>query len=186
MTTSAPSLPKPVPGPDLINPGQHFPGENRNFGQGSYIDLEPDPYCWQGLPEKLRLTPKEVDRLRSAVCDRANWRCELCECKPNRKFLGTRWYDDEDIRKRVLVRLLLMCTICFQIAHIAGVTEELAPEKDAELRARAADILKRRNGWSDQELDVHAALAQKRWEVLSSRGFELDPSLARRAVESLP
>lgn len=97
--------------------------EDRTFGSPELcVDLLPKA-CWC---KKLRYVIKrdDVDRVCACVFDRVQRTCEGCGCKEDtdnnprtRLELHGRWAFDHDNGTQTLVRLMALCTKCYEVTH---------------------------------------------------------------------
>lgn len=100
--------------PDLL------PGEDRTLGSGLFVDLVPAS-CWFTNVRSC-VTPRDWERLRRMITQRAGMRCEACGAGENRdvrRWLEAheRWVYDDAARTQYLKRLICLCTDCHTVTH---------------------------------------------------------------------
>lgn len=150
-----------------------FPGEDRHFGHGLFVDLVPSS-CWF---TNVRSAVAEVDweRLRRAVCERAQMVCEVCGVGSDREArrwleVHERWDYLEEHAVQRLRRLICLCTPCHTATHIG--LAEINGKRDQAL-AQLCWV----NSWTIDQAEAHIAEAFSTWQGRSARYWELDVSI---------
>ncbi len=168
-----PELERWAPGPPLGELPLVLPGENREFGQGLFVDLVPSS-CW--FTNVRSCVPKpEWDRIRRMVYKRANHECEICGDAPAignylRLDAHERWSYDSAAGVQKLERLICLCPDCHTATHYG-----MAQVRNVE--HVAVNQLAKVNGWSIAEIDEHVEAAFALWRERSERNWRLDLSL---------
>lgn len=99
---------------------ERLPGEDRSLGGGLFVDLVPDS-CWFTNVRSC-VSPKDWERLRRMITQRAGMRCEACGATEDRQAerwleAHERWvYDSASCIQR-LSRLICLCTECHRVTH---------------------------------------------------------------------
>ncbi|GIG66514.1 DUF5710 domain-containing protein [Phytomonospora endophytica] len=148
--------------PDL--PGT-FPGEDRGFGAGLFVDLVPSS-CWFTNVRSC-VPQRDWERIRRVVTGRAARRCEVCGEAGQRLDVHERWAYDDARRVQALRRLICLCEPCHEVTHIglAGIRGR-ADAAVAHLRAVT--------GMSGAEADAHVEDAFAVWRRRSAHTWTLD------------
>ncbi|NYH92945.1 DUF5710 domain-containing protein [Actinopolymorpha rutila] len=147
-----------------------FPGEDRQFGEGLFVDLVPQSSWFTNARTCIAQT--DWQRVRRVVIFRAGKRCEVCQRRAEpavRLWLEVheRWAYDDAERVQALRRLICLCSACHLSTHygFARVTgrEEEAREHLAKIR--------REQGL---ELASHVGAAMDLWQMRSRYSWALD------------
>jgi hypothetical protein len=161
--------------PDLL------PGEDREFGQGLFVDPVPES-CWF-TNVRTCVSPRDWERLRRMITCRAGQRCEICrrpEDRDQRRWLEAheRWAYDEHAGVQSLRRLICLCSDCHLSTHIgfANVTGRTD---------QAITHLQAVTGMTDHQADDHIAAAARHWAEQSGRLWALDLSILTDAGVTL-
>jgi hypothetical protein len=161
--------------PDLL------PGEDREFGQGLFVDPVPES-CWFSNVRTC-VSERDWERLRRMITRRAGHRCEICrrpEDRDQRRWLEAheRWAYDERTGVQALRRLICLCSECHLSTHMgfANVTGRTD---------QAIAHLQVVTGMTDAEADDHIADAARRWAEQSGRTWALDLSILTDAGVTL-
>lgn len=165
-----PELDRWAPLPAVPDP---LPGEDRSFGGGLFVDLVPSS-CWFTNVRSC-VVPRDWERLRRMITERAARRCEICggtEDRTERRWLEAheRWSYDTASGTQSLRRLICLCTDChtathFGLAQIRGAAEA------------ATTHLQRVTGMSAADVDEHVQAAFELWHWRSARTWDLDLSV---------
>lgn len=154
-----------VPLPDL------FPGEDRAFGSGLFVDLIPRS-CWF-TNVRSAVVPADWDRLRRHVYQRARSRCEVCGVS-GRLEAHERWFYDPSGPTQTLRRLIALCPGCHETTHMGL----------AQIRGRA-DIARPHlmavNRWGAKKADAHIEAAFAVWADRNTLVWALDLSMLEQA-----
>lgn len=147
-----------------------FPGEDRTFGDGLFVDLVPHS-CWF-TNVRYCIRPMDWERVRRMVVGRAANRCEACGCPPDRQAqwwmeAHERWSYDELTGVQRLVRLVCLCTPCHETTHF-GLAQVRGRDQ------RAFEHLVRVTGMNEGEATRHVRQAFNVWEQRNRRSWELD------------
>lgn len=153
--------------PDLL------PGEDRSFGAGLFVDLVPQS-CWFTNVRSC-VVPRDWERLRRMIRDRAGQRCEICGAGEDRELgqwleAHERWFYDDVRQVQVLRRLICLCTGCHITTHF-GYAQVTGNE------AAAFDYLCAVAGMSAAQARQHIGQAFDVWQARSGRTWTLDLSL---------
>ncbi len=90
--------------------------EDRTFGGNElYVDLIPAS-CWF-TNVRYCVHPRDWDRLRRHVYNRANNCCECCGT-PGKLDAHERWHYDNQTQVQKLVRLVALCRVCHRATHL--------------------------------------------------------------------
>lgn len=153
--------------PDLL------PGEDRSLGQGLFVDLVPSS-CWFTNVRSC-VSPKDWERLRRMITNRAGQRCEACGAAPDHAQgiwleAHERWvYDDTQLVQR-LGRLICLCTRCHTVTHFGyAQVRGLGPQ--------ALRHLMHVTGMTETQAREHIDHAFDVWSARSQRTYELDLSI---------
>lgn len=152
--------------PDLL------PGEDRNLGQGLFVDLVPSS-CWFTNVRSC-VTPRDWERVRRMITRRAGMRCEACgvgEDRTVQRWLEAheRWVYEEAARVQRLKPLICLGADCHTVtqygyAQVRG------------LEAKAFAHLVKVTGMSRAEARRHIDMAFTVWDVHSATTWTLDLS----------
>jgi len=145
-----------------------FPGEDRAFGQGLFVDLVPSS-CWFTNVRSC-VDPSQWDGLRKMVYRRAGNRCEACGASGVQLEAHERWAYDEGTRTQHLRRLICLCADCHQATHYGFATIK---GKDGEARAHLATV----NRWTESQTREHIEKAADLWRRRSRIDWSLDLSM---------
>lgn len=150
--------------PDLL------PGEDRSFGSGLFVDLVPSS-CWFTNVRSC-VVPRDWERLRRMINDRASRRCETCGRGKDRELkrwleAHERWHFDDTTHTQVLRRLVCLCTDCHQATHF-GLAE--VKGKRAQALAHLCSI----TGMTTAQAEQHVRSAFELWRRRSTRTWTLD------------
>lgn len=124
---------------------------------------------------RSRMTQAQWDRIRKNQYAKANYQCELCGQRGTSQ--GYNWpvechevweYDDQAHRQK-LVRLIALCPLCHQVKHF-GLTEMRGR------RRQAVDHLRKVNGWTTDQVEIHVREAFTLWRQRSKHPWSLDIS----------
>ena len=168
-----------------------LPGEDRNFGQGLFVDLVPSS-CWFTNVRSC-VSGRDWERLRRMVINRAGRRCEACrrgEDRESHRWLEVheRWAYDDRTRIQALRRVICLCTDCHTATHygLASLTG-----KDGEAFRHLCAVTGLPSGEVDRQIEAAFELWQERslfdWEldlrILAEAGITLTrpPSAKERA-----
>lgn len=161
--------------PDLL------PGEDREFGQGLFVDPVPES-CWF-TNVRTCVSQQDWERLRRMITRRAGHRCEICgrpEDREQRRWLEAheRWAYDDTFGVQSLRRLICLCSDCHLTTHMgyANVTGR-AEQAIAHLRAVT--------GMTADQADQHVNAAGRLWLARSDRRWALDLSMLTDAGVTL-
>lgn len=149
-----------------------FPGEDRQFGSGLFVDLVPQG-CWF---TNVRYCVHEDDwqRVAKGIRMRAGFVCEACGATGVPIEAHERWDYLEAEGIQVLKRLVCLCRDCHLATHYGYArTQGLEDQVRAHLMAV--------NGWDELALNAHLHDAYETWEERSLRTWELDVSIIERA-----
>ena len=164
--------------PDLL------PGENRTFGQGLFVDLVPSS-CWFTNVRSC-VAPRDWERLRHMIEDRAGRRCEVCGAGKDRakkRWLEAheRWAYDDRVRVQSLRRLICLCTDCHHVTHFGFASQVLG------IGEQALAHLVHVTGMSKAEAYRHVDEAFTLWHRRSQVEWDLDLSILTGAgITSTP
>ena len=150
-------------------------GEDRTFGGNDlFIDLIPRS-CWFSNVRSC-IHPKDWDRVRHHIYERANYSCECCEINTKEDNSNgqieahERWHYDNEKKIQKLVRIIALCHQCHQSTHMG-----LAGIKGKKQEAIAH--LKYVRHFNDDEVNHHYDEAFKLWRERNKNIWELDISL---------
>jgi hypothetical protein len=133
------------------------------------IELVPRS-CWFSNVRK-QVPPREWDRIRSQVYERAGRRCELCGGRGSRHPVECHevWEYDEAANVQRLVRMIALCPACHEVKHIglAGVKG-----RSQIAQAHLAGV----NGWTPEIAARYVDEAFALWLTRSRRSWSLDIS----------
>jgi hypothetical protein len=133
------------------------------------IELVPQT-CWFSNVRD-QVSPRDWDRIRSQVYEKAGRRCEICGGRGPRHPVECHevWEYDEAAGIQRLVRMIALCPACHEVKHIglAGVRGR------ADL---AREHLAKVNGWSPEVADRYVQEAFAMWRLRSGRSWSLDVS----------
>ncbi|MEU2349895.1 DUF5710 domain-containing protein [Modestobacter sp. NPDC049651] len=146
----------------------HFPGEDRAFGRGLFVDLVPRS-CWFTNVRSC-VEPSQWDGLRKMVYRRADWHCEACGAAGAQLEAHERWAYDEATRTQHLRRLICLCHDCHEATHYGFASIK---GRDAEARAHLAAV----NGWSAAQTARHIDEAAAVWRRRNTVDWSLDLSM---------
>ncbi|MER7828227.1 DUF5710 domain-containing protein [Streptomyces sp. NPDC096097] len=158
------------PGADIP---QLLPGEDRSLGSGLFVDLVPSS-CWFTNVRSC-VAPKDWDRLRRMIYERASDRCEACGAGADReekRWLEAheRWTYDDATHVQTLKRLICLCTDCHTVTHFGfAQIRGLAPQARAHLMKVAK--------MTGAQADLHIASAFEAWQTRSRITWTLDLSM---------
>lgn len=131
------------------------------------IELVPES-CLRLIPS-VELDPREWERVRTKLFERAGNRCELCGTRARDSGLECEvlWSYDDTAGVQRLRRLLVACAACSEVLHfdlavLAGTAE------------RALEHLADVNRWDAATAERHVAAAYRRWEQRSRRAWRTD------------
>lgn len=149
-----------------------FPGEDRFFGEGLFVDLVPAG-CWF---TNVRYCVHEDDwqRMAKGIRMRAGFACEACGATGVQIEAHERWDYLEADSVQVLKRLVCLCRDCHLATHYG-----YARTQGLEEHVRAH--LKAVNGWDELALGAHLFEAYVTWEERSARAWELELSIIEDA-----
>lgn len=151
--------------------------EDRQFGNGLYVDLIPKANWGDSLAKTLH--PEIWEYLSRGIKKRAHYTCELCgrqnDDNGNRLLLNAHErfrYDDSLSTQEImpfdeegypvyysqaaLARLICICEDCHNATHLSH-AQIVGKDHQALIH------LKRINRWNDEELQKHVRLANKTW-----------------------
>ncbi|PXX06370.1 DUF5710 domain-containing protein [Mycolicibacterium moriokaense] len=153
-----------APLPDVLD------GEDRNFGDGLFVDLIPDS-CWFTNVRSC-VSQRDWDRLRRMVYRRARDRCEICGAGRDPdvdKWLEAheRWEYNETTQTQRLKRIICLCSFCHEVTHFG-----LAIVRGHE--ERALRHLLYVTNWSGRRARRHIDDAFRLWEERSRRDWALE------------
>lgn len=153
--------------PDLL------PGEDRSFGSGLFVDLVPRS-CWFTNVRSC-VNPRDWERLRRMITNRAGHRCEICqrgEDRESRQWLEAheRWVYDSKVKVQTLRRLICLCTDCHTVTHFGPASLK---GKDAEAFKHLCAVTGMPAGEATRHIDAAFAL----WRARSTLVWELDLSI---------
>lgn len=157
--------------PDLL------PGEDRTLGQGLFVDLVPRT-CWFTNVRSC-VAPKDWERLRRMITERAGQRCEACGATADREAkrwleAHERWTFDEAARTQTLKRLICLCTDCHTVTHFG-----LAQVRGVEAQAFAHLVTV--TGMTETQARRHVRDAFALWEKRSALTWSLDLGMLTNA-----
>lgn len=154
-----------------------FPGEDREFGSGLFVDLIPQT-CWFTNVRSC-VSQRDWERIRRVVIERAGQKCEACGARRNvekKRWLEVheRWAYDEDKKVQTLKRLICLCTDCHQSTHFGF----------AQVSGRgnqALAHLRKVTGMSKPKALRHIEAAFETWDERSQLTWRLDLSLLSKS-----
>lgn len=175
---AAPALARWTALPDIP---ELLPGEDRSLGSGLFVDLAPSA-CWFTNVRSC-VSPRDWERLRRMIINRAGRRCEVCGQTLDRAAgrqleAHERWTYDEHSGVQALRRLICLCDLCHTVTHFGL----------AELRGRAVEALahlKTVTGMTDRQARTHVDQAFALWQERSTRTWTLDLSMLTNAGVTL-
>lgn len=148
-----------------------FPGEDRTFGTGLFVDLIPQS-CWF-TNVRSAVAPADWDRLRRHVYQRAGERCEVCGAS-GRLESHERWSYNLAGSAQTLRRLIALCSACHETTHMGL----------ARVRGRAHEALTHLmavNRWGLAKANAHVETAFAVWEERNTKVWALDLSMLEHA-----
>ena len=157
--------------PDLL------PGEDRTFGSGLFVEMIPSTSWFRNV--RAAVEPRDWDRLRRMVYDRAGNLCEACGRARDREAgvqmeAHERFSYDEPTRIQTLRRLVCLCSLCHLVTHFGRANQTgRAEEAFAHLMAVT--------GMSRAEAERHVLAAGDLWEARSEYRWDVDLSMLSRA-----
>jgi hypothetical protein len=140
-------------------------------GQQSRLTIELVPQsCWFSNVRK-QVPPREWDRIRRQVYERANHRCEVCGGRGTRHPVECHevWEYDEAAGVQRLLRMIALCPACHEVKHI-GLAGVKGRGEIAE--AHLATV----NGWTPDTAARHVSEAFAVWRARSRQSWSLDIS----------
>lgn len=162
-----------------------LPGEDRNFGNGLFVDLVPAGSWYQNV--RAVVTDRQWGYVRDMVRKRAGHCCEVCgACSGDRlKDPGgyrtlrlethERWGFNMDAHTQTLRRLICLCSACHETTHLG-----LATTRGFGVRAKAH--LARVNQWKPERVAIHVHKAYTEWNLRSEVEWDIDISI----INNLP
>ncbi|MBV8347029.1 MAG: hypothetical protein JOZ49_05680 [Mycolicibacterium sp.] len=157
-----------------------LPGEDRAFGAGLFVDLVPNS-CWF---TNVRSCVEQVDwaRLRNMVCDRTEYRCELCGFRHTRgkkpqPEAHERWEYLPNYVQR-LRRLICVCQPCHEMTHFGlTMTRFTRGQLSESYVNRLLAHFQAVTGLSDADGEAHIDAAFQLWESRNQYDWTLDLSM---------
>ena len=147
-------------------------GEDRNFGGNLlFVDLIPNSCWFTNLRSSVH--PKDWDRLRRFIYERAGNKCECCQSNGNLEA-HERWSYDNKKRVQKLMRLIALCRSCHESTHMG-----LAEVKNRDIIAKKHLELVR--GMTEEEVNHHVSEAFAKWEERNKYTWDLDISIVLNA-----
>lgn len=148
-------------------------GEDRNFGDGLFVDLVPRSGWFTNL--RSCVTEGDWKRIHDMVVQRAGNQCEICGSPPDPKRrlwmeAHERWDFDNFLRTQTLKRLICLCSSCHLATHFGYAKTQ---HRDQEALAQ----LMRVNSFSAEKAVRHINHAFKVWERRSQIDWNLDLSM---------
>jgi hypothetical protein len=165
-----------LPGiPDLL------PGEDRSLGSGLFVDLVPSS-CWF-TNVRSSVIPKDWERLRRMITNRAGERCEACGQTADpptgtRLEAHERWIYSGPTGVQTLRRLICLCNQCHTVTHF-GLAQIRGLADEALVHLRTV------TGMTDQQARAHIDDAFAQWQARSTRTWTLDLSMLTTAGVTL-
>lgn len=149
-------------------PIQAFPGEDRCFGEGLFVDLVPQG-CWF---TNVRYCVHEDDwqRVAKGIRMRAGFACEACGSTGVPIEAHERWDYFAHEGLQVLKRLVCLCRDCHLATHY-GYARTQGLEDQVRKHLMAV------NDWDELALNAHVHQAYETWQERSARPWELDLSI---------
>lgn len=147
-----------------------FPGEDRQFGSGLFVDLVPKS-CWFANARTC-IEQKDWERVRRVITGRAGRQCEVCGRGPDpssglRLEVHERWAYDDATRVQSLRRLICLCSACHLSTHY-GFARVSGREDEAH------EHLKKVRNEQGVEVSLHVGRAMDLWQVRSRYSWVLD------------
>mmetsp|Transcript_14704 Transcript_14704/g.24285 ORF Transcript_14704/g.24285 Transcript_14704/m.24285 type:complete len:285 (+) Transcript_14704:288-1142(+) len=143
-------------------------GEDRTFGGNIlFVDLIPKS-CWF-TNVRYCVHPRDWDRLRRHVYNRANNKCECCGAGGILEA-HERWLYQDKQRIQKLIRLVALCSRCHEATHMGL----------AGIRGRGIQAirhLQQVTKMSAKQADAHIEKAFGTWRERSAKNWKLDLSL---------
>lgn len=154
-----------------------LPGEDRDFGQGLFVDLVPSS-CWFTNVRSC-VGGRDWGRLRRMVVERAGHRCEVChrgKDQESRRWLEVheRWAYDDQTRIQALRRVICLCTDCHTATHFGLAT---ITGKDVEAFRHLCAV----TGLAADESRRQVEAAFELWRARSRFSWELDLGILAEA-----
>jgi Domain of unknown function (DUF5710) len=158
-----------------------LPGEDREFGQGLFVDLVPSS-CWFTNVRSC-VAGRDWERLRRMVLKRAGHRCEACHRGQDREAqrwleVHERWAYDERSRIQALRRVICLCTDCHTATHFGL----------ASIKGKGSEALKHLcavTGLSADETKRQVKAAFELWDTRSQFDWKLDLGILAKAGVTL-
>jgi len=129
------------------------------------IDLIPRTAWGSNLRARF---PEHWDAIRKATYRAAGWACECCGATGQQECHEVWDYSDKPVQR--LVRLISLCNLChsaqhYGLAQVRGIGDQV----DEHIR--------RVNGWSQRQLDLHVAEAFGIWRARNRVEWTTDTSI---------
>src|SRR5688500_99825 len=137
------------------------------------VELVPRTCWFSNL--RSELSKEEWDRLRRAIYERAENRCEVCGQRGATHHVECHevWeYDDERLVQR-LAGLVALCPACHEAKHI-GYASSVG--RAGQARAHLARV----NGWSMDDVELYLEAQFEQWSRRSQHEWSLDLSWLRQ------
>lgn len=156
----------------ILPPISILKGENRSFGGNKlFVDLIPSS-CWFTNVRSC-IEPRDWDRLRTFIYERANNKCECCGASAttdNPLAAHERWHFDSKNKIQKLERIIALCAACHEATHMG-----LASIKGRD--EEATHHLMKVTGMNALQAEKHVDNAFALWEERNKHHWELDLSL---------
>lgn len=148
-------------------------GEDRDWGGNDlFVDLIPSTSFFSNVRTSVR--PRDWNKLRHLIYNRANNRCECCAWSPGESGRSLeaheRWNYNNRTGVQKLMRIIALCKMCHTATHMGL----------AEIRGvgeRAREHLMRVTGMNRADMLRHCESAARLWSVRSERDWMLDLSI---------
>ena len=154
-------------------------GEDRNFGNGLFVDLVPRSGWFTNL--RSCVTQGDWRRIHDMVVARAGGKCEICGVGPDPKRklwmeAHERWEFDNFLRTQTLKRLICLCSRCHLATHFGYARTQ---HRDGE----ALEQLMKINQCDADRAVRHINRAFRLWQQRSQIEWTLDLTMLVRVVE---
>jgi hypothetical protein len=150
-------------------------GEDRNFGGNTlFVDLIPSTSWFSNVRSCIH--PRDWDRVRHHIYERANYTCECCgiNTKEDTRNGGIeaheRWYYDEEYSIQKLMRIIALCHQCHQSTHM-GLAGMMGKQEEA------MNHLKTVCNFTEEQANEHKIEAAELWRKRNKTEWKLDISL---------